>query len=158
MYEGTLEDYAVTVVESYNVFLITLAATNGMPAPGISAREIATVLTNWFNVKYQSADEAARDFSLPAVLSSAQVFTNKKFPEVGRIRNWRDYIVGFGSSQGLCLMLFKADAPSASRSFLYDYNWLNKWLYKADGYTLLDPPKNEQLNNPAGVGKPVKAR
>jgi len=156
LYEGIFDRYALTIAENYNVVFLTIVPTNGTPATGFTSREIATLMTNWLNVKYESADEAIREFSLPNVLTLGQVFTNKKYPQVGRIRSWQDYIVGFQSSEGLCLMIFKAQAKRASGSFPYDYNWLNKWLYKSDGYTLLDPPRNEKVNNPAGVGRPPK--
>lgn len=156
MYEGSFEGYALTMLENYNVLFFTIAATNRSPSPGFAGREVLSILTNWLNIPDQSIDQFARRLSLPDSLSVGQVFTNRKQPEVGRIRDWRDYIIGFQSTEGLCLMLFKAQAGRASGSFPHDFNWLNKGLFQSNQTTLVDPPRNERWNNPSGAGRPVK--
>jgi hypothetical protein len=155
MYEGSFDRYSITMLENYNVFFFTIAQTNRAPSTGFAGQEVASILTNWLSITNQ---QVARDFSLPDSVVLGQVFTNRKQPEVGKIRDWRDYIVGFQSTEGLCLMIFKAHAERASGSFPYDFNWLNKGLFQSNQTTLVDPPRNEQLNNPFGVGRPVKLR
>lgn len=157
MYEGVFDGYALTMIENYNVLFFTIARTNGTPSLTFSGREVATILTNWLNVTNR-IEQFIHDFSLPDSLLPGQIFTNRKQPEIGLIRDWRDYIIGFQSTEGLCLMIFKSQSPRMSASFPYDFNWLNKGLFQSNKITLVDPPRNEQLNNPYGVGRPVKLR
>jgi hypothetical protein len=155
IYEGSFDGYSLTMLENYNVLFFTIAKTNRAPSTGFSGREVASILTNWLSITNL---QVARDFSLPDSLALGEIFTNRKQPEIGTIRDWRDYILGFQSTEGLCLMIFKAQSPRMSGSFPYDFNWLNKGLFQSNQTTLVDPPQNEKLNNPFGVGRPVKLR
>lgn len=141
LYELTFEDYIVKIVENYNLFFLTVDHKDYRSKKGISKQKVAQLLYSWINVPYCSADEVIEKFDLPDRLKEGDVFTNRSQPRIGMIRGWQDYVIGFISKENnICMMLFKAAAGRAQMGFLYDFNWLNKGLYKEDGKTLVGPP------------------
>lgn len=110
-----------------------------------------------FTVPYASIDEILRTFKLPQRLKMGDVFTNRTRTIVASTRSWHEYVIGFVVKDGLCLLIDKS-VERTDMDFSYDYNWLNKGLFQADGKTLVDPPKNQRSNDPDRVGEPTTPR
>ena len=108
-------------------------------------------VVNPFTVPYDSAAELLEAFKLPPQLKVGETFGNSfersAYPPLANLHYWQSYVVGFVGTNGVSLFLFKADRPGDPRiGFPHDFNWLNKGLFRADGKTLVDPPRSRNIN------------
>lgn len=114
---------------------------------------------NPFTIPYASQAELADSFKLPPQLKVGDTFSNwTNAPEniTLYLNYWQAYVVGFVGTNGVSLMLFKAEYAGPRIGRIYDFNWLNKGLFRGDGKTLVDPPKNEHSNDPYNSGNAVR--
>lgn len=155
LYELVFEGKSVTVIENFNTFFVTVKPKDHISGQDVGKEAIARLLLTWTKLDYISMSEVAEGFRLSENLKFGDVFTNRTQPRISRIGDWKDHIVGFVSKEGICLMLFKADGRRAQLGFPYDFDWLNKGLYKKDGKTLLDPPRriNQRSRDPWSLGR-----
>lgn len=108
-----------------------------------------------YSVPYGSVDEILRPFKVPARLKLGDWFSNSTSSRARHMGNWLTDVTGFVSRHGICLVLFKRDPTGPRMDFPHDFNWLNKGLFKADGKTLVDPPKNRIVNESPDIRDPV---
>lgn len=141
LFEVEFNNRKISLVENYNLVFLTVKPKNIETVKSISEEEVNLILTDWTNITVGREEDALKDFSLPEVLNNGYVFANNGGRRIQRIQDWRDDIVGFVTNRGICFMLFKIDpkAIRAERGLSYDFNWLNKGLFKEDGKTLLSP-------------------
>ena len=126
-----------------------------LPGSGIREAEEG----NPFTIPYASPGELLDSLKLPAQLKVGDTFSNwTNAPEniTLYLNYWQAYVVGFVGSNGVSLIVFKADYGGPRIGRIYDFNWLNKGLFQADGKTLVDPPKNERSNDPYNSGDAVR--
>ncbi len=131
----------VSIQESYNALFVNIAFNDYDVESGIGRDRLAHLLSAWIRLKYNSPEEVMKGFNLPEQLKLGTIFTNRDRPRVAEINAWEDYVVGFVTKHGICLILFKADGQRAQFGFPSDFDWLNRGLFKSDGVTLVDPPR-----------------
>jgi hypothetical protein len=141
LYELNVAGTQIGYVENGQAILLEVTLPQRRLGSSLETTDIAQALRDWIELEAASRDDIVGTFHLPSSVSVGTVFTNRTVAEVGRVREWRDYILGFVTKTGFCIILVKADPQRAQLGLPFDFDWLNRGLFKADGVTLLSPPK-----------------
>jgi len=146
LFELEIDKHTVTIMENYNVFFLIFRPIEYDMKNGMKNQQIAEILLEWIRLPYIAKDDVINGFRLQRHVRIGEQITNRTQPRISIIRDWKDYIIGFVSIQGICVALFKADGARSQLGFPYDFDWLNKGLYEQNGIKLLDPPVHSSNN------------
>ena len=146
-YRMEVDHRRIVTVENANVLFLQIQVRQE-PAGQADGMEVAELLFDWLSIGYQSAKALKEKMSIPDRLRHGDSFTNAPGSRVELIGDWRNTIVGFLAPDALCILLFKADGQRAQHGFPPDCGWLNRNLFRADGKTWVDPPRDSGAEPP----------
>jgi len=140
-YEFVVDRRIVVMLENYNFFFFIVKPATFSASKPVSSDDVSDLIFKWIQVKGTNRADVAQRFGLPKQLRVGDVFTNRSQPHLHRIQGGQDHVIGFISTQGICLMVPKAQAGRQAAGFNVDYNWANRQIFEADATTRMDHPK-----------------
>jgi hypothetical protein len=141
LHEWRSPKYAFKAQESGNGLLVRIVPKKHDPKKPLTAKELATLLLDVFNLPYASAEKTAAKFKLPKALSAGSTFANAPPAlRVVLVSDWRDHLVGFLGQDAVYVICYKSRPGRAQLGFPFDGTWLNRGLLQKDGKTLVAPP------------------
>jgi hypothetical protein len=144
-YEWSSKKYSFTLLESSSAVLVLIKPLKQPfdPKHGIPGKVIATILDDTIKINKRPKIKTINFFRLPIQVSRGTIFSNAEALDWFILPNWEDQIIGFLSSKGLYVLLFKAWKGRMAGGLPLEKDWLPIQLYEKDGETLVSRRKKK---------------